>query len=170
MDDRADAYEIVIEVDPPYADVVNTELVGRVARQVLRHEGQTGPLELSVWITNEDELHTLNRTFRNTDKSTDVLSFGEAEDDHATFILAPETVPHLGDVAISYPHVVRQAEELGHSADRELGYLLAHGILHLLGYDHQEPDEARLMREHEQAALGDLGISPAAYDARFAAT
>jgi probable rRNA maturation factor len=169
MEKPADAFDIAVEVDPPYADAVDVDLILRVAHQVLEHEGQKGPLELGVWVTNEDELHTLNRTFRNTDKSTDVLSFGEAEDDATMFVLAPEAVPHLGDVAISYPHVVRQAQELGHSNDRELSYLLAHGILHLLGYDHEEPDDARLMREHEEAALGELGITPEAYDARFSA-
>lgn len=169
MDEQTDRFEVEVEVDPPYADAVDIDLVLRVARQVLRYEAQEGPLELGVWITNEDELRSLNRTFRNKDSTTDVLSFGEAEDNQMTFILAPDVVPHLGDVAISYPHVVRQAAELGHSNDRELAYLLAHGILHLLGYDHEEPDDARLMREHEEASLGDLAISPEAYDARFSA-
>ncbi len=167
--DEQQTFDVAVEVDPPYAGAVDADTIVRVAQQVLRYEQETGPLELGVWITNEDELQVLNRTYRNKDKSTDVLSFGEAEDDEMTFVFAPEAVRHLGDVAISYPHAVRQAEELGHSTERELSYLLAHGILHLLGYDHEEPDDAQLMREHEEAALGSERISPEAYNARFSA-
>ena len=158
MSEAAPAFDITVEVDPPYAGEVDTALVVRVAQHVLAHEGVAGPLEAGVWITNEEELRTLNRTFRGVDETTDVLSFGEDEDDEKPFVSAPEAVPHLGDIAISFPHVVRQAEEFGHSRTRELAYLLAHGLLHLLGYDHEDPEDAQEMRAHEEAALGELQI------------
>ncbi len=152
-------FEISVEVDSPYAAEVDVELLTTVARAVLEREGAAAPADLGIWITNEDELRALNHTFRNVDSSTDVLSFGEAEDEDMPFVQAPESVPHLGDVAISFPHVQRQAEEYGHSRQRELAYLLTHGILHLLGYDHEDPDDARDMRAHEEAALRDLQIT-----------
>ena len=130
-----------------------------IARQVLRREGVQGPVDLGIWITNQDELQTLNRTFRGVDATTDVLSFGEDEDGESSFVGAPDEVRHLGDVAISFPHVTAQAEEYGHTRARELAYLLTHGILHLLGYDHEDPADAQEMRAHEEAALGDLGIT-----------
>lgn len=158
-------FDISIEVDPPYAAQVDVELLATVARTVLKHEGIDPPGDLGIWITNEDELHALNRSFRNVDSSTDVLSFGEAEDDQQPFVQAPESIPHLGDVAISFPHVTRQAEEYGHSPRRELAYLLTHGILHLLGYDHEEPEGTQEMRSHEDAALNALQITRGSDDA-----
>ena len=151
-------FDVTVEVDPPFAGEVDTAFLVRVARQVLVRENMRGPVELGIWITNEDELQTLNRTYRGVDTTTDVLSF-EAGNFDAGFVPSPEAVAHLGDIAISFPHVVRQAEEYGHSQARELAYLLAHGILHLLGYDHEDPVDAKEMREHEEAALGDLGIT-----------
>lgn len=160
------SFEISIEVDPPYAEQVDVDLLAMVARTVLTREGVTPPADLGIWITNEDELHALNRTFRDVDASTDVLSFGEAEeDDEQPFVPAPESTPHLGDVAISFPHVTRQAEEYGHSPKRELAYLLTHGILHLLGYDHDDPEGTQEMRSHEDAALNALQITRGAGDA-----
>ncbi len=157
-------FAIDIDVDPPYADQVDVHALLSVAHAVLQREGVDGPLSLGVWVTNEDELHTLNRTFRDVDATTDVLSFAEAEDE-LPFMEDPEAGRHLGDVAISFPHVVLQAEEYGHSRARELAYLLTHGILHLLGYDHEEQADARDMRAHEEAALGGLRLTRDAGDA-----
>ena len=149
----------MIEVDPPYAAEVDAEQLVQVAAHVLRQESIAGPLELGIWITNESEIQTLNRTYRNVDSATDVLSFSADDDEDTPFVQAPGTVRHLGDIAISFPHVVRQAEEYGHSRDRELSYLLVHGVLHLLGHDHEDAEDAKRMRQHEEAALGALGIT-----------
>ncbi len=157
MTDQGRAFDITIEVDAPFAVQVDQAHMVDVATQVLAHEGVPGPLEMGIWITSEVEIRTLNRTYRNVDSATDVLSFGM--DDETGFVQAPDAVRHLGDIAISFPHVVRQADEYGHSRDRELAYLLAHGVLHLLGYDHEDPMETKRMREHEEAVLGDLGIT-----------
>jgi probable rRNA maturation factor len=160
MEDAAEigAIDIAIDVDPPYAEEVDAALLQKVARTVLAREGRHGPLTVGLWITNEDELRNLNRTFRDVDATTDVLSFGDTAED-LPFIQDPEDGHHLGDIAISFPHVVRQAEEYGHSQARELAYLLTHGILHLLGYDHEDPEDARDMRAHEEAALKELQIT-----------
>ena len=150
---------VTIEVDEPYAAAIDTAELEQLTEHVLRGESVAGPVEVSIWITNEDELHTLNRTYRNVDSSTDVLSFGEDEDSETVFVSAPDQPRYIGDLAISYPHAVRQAEEYNHSLQRELSYLVTHGLLHLLGYDHEDPEDARLMRGREEALLGALGIT-----------
>jgi probable rRNA maturation factor len=158
------AFDISVEVDPPYGDAVDDERLQEIAARVLVREGVTEPVELGIWITNEAEIHELNRTYRHVDSPTDVLSFG-ADDDDEPFVRAPDAPRHLGDIAISFPHVVRQAEEYGHSQERELAYLLTHGVLHVLGYDHEDPDDAREMRAHEEQALGEWGITRGSDDA-----
>ena len=159
------AFDITIEVDPSYVTQVDTRLLASVTQAVLEREGVAGPLDLGIWITNEDELRALNRKFRAVDATTDVLSFGADGEDAAPFVDAPDAARHLGDVAISFPHVMRQAREYGHSEARELAYLLAHGILHLLGYDHEAAADAGEMRAREEAALGELHITRGATDA-----
>jgi probable rRNA maturation factor len=151
-------YLTTIDIDEQYVGKIDQQAIERLVAHVLAGENVAPPAEISIWITDEDELHTLNRTYRNVDRSTDVLSFG-AEDHDTTFVLAPDQPRPIGDLAISYPHVVRQATEYGHSEDRELSYLVTHGLLHLLGYDHEQPDEAHKMRGREEALLGALGIT-----------
>jgi probable rRNA maturation factor len=157
--------EVTIEVDPAYSDLVDAGLIEAVVARVLRHEGIADPLDVAIWITNEDELHELNRTYRGVDHTTDVLSFG-TEDADAPFVNLPDEARHLGDLAISYPHVERQAEQFGHSAAQELAWLVAHGMLHLLGYDHELPEEEQEMQAREVAALGELGPPATGHNAR----
>jgi probable rRNA maturation factor len=151
------AIEVTIEVDDRFASEVDTDEVIQLVRYVLQAEGVPIPSDVSIWITDEAELQALNRTYRGVDRSTDVLSFGE--DTSTPFVNAPGQPRHLGDLAVSYPHVVRQAEEYGHSRKRELSYLVTHGLLHLLGYDHERPEDAAIMRRREEALLGDLHIT-----------
>jgi probable rRNA maturation factor len=152
---------VTIEVDEPFSPEVDTAALEQLTQHVLRGEGVAEPIEVSIWITNEDELHTLNRTYRGVDASTDVLSFGAEDDEDPTarFISAPDQPRYLGDLAVSYPHAVRQAAEYGHSLQRELSYLVTHGLLHLLGYDHERSEDAQVMRGREEALLGALGIT-----------
>ena len=158
MSDQPEPFDITVEMDPPYAAEVDPALLVHAARRVLEREGVRGPLDLGVWITNEEELRTLNRAYRGLDESTDVLSFGADDEQGGAFVKPPDESRHLGDVAISFPHAVRQALALGHSRTYELAWLLTHGILHLLGYDHEEPADLKEMRAHEDAALDSLGI------------
>jgi probable rRNA maturation factor len=155
---QADPYSVAIEIDDSYVAEVDSAAIEALVSHVLRGEGVAPPAEVSLWITDESEVQRLNREYRSLDAPTDVLSFG-AEEDDAPFVAAPDQPRYLGDLAISFPHVARQAEEYGHSRQRELGYLVTHGLLHLLGYDHEQPDDARRMREREEVLLGALGIT-----------
>jgi probable rRNA maturation factor len=120
---------------------VDAALIERAALTVLTHQAVAGTVEVSVYVTSSAEVHQLNREYRNIDTPTDVLSF--ADDGAPTgFVLPPDMPRFLGDIAISWPHVVAQAAEYGHSQRRELAFLTVHGVLHLLGYDHEQSPEA----------------------------
>lgn len=110
--------------------------------------------ELSLVICDDAFIHPLNRDYRGKDRPTDVLSFSQREGD---FAFMDDLL--LGDVIISLETTIRQAEERGHSTERELTILLVHGILHLLGYDHIEDDEAEVMEAKEKDILGKLTIA-----------
>ncbi len=139
--------------------------IRRAVRTVLAAEGVDFPCEVDVLVTGDEEIRELNREARQVDKATDVLSF-------PAFDLEPGELPGpedadpgtglvpLGDMMISLEHVAAQAKEYGHSNRRELGYLVVHSVLHLLGYDHVDegPMKAQ-MREREEAILGELGIT-----------
>ena len=101
-------------------------------------------LELSVLLTDDEEIHRLNRDYRGIDRPTDVLSFSLLEGDHAAF-----RGDLLGEVVIDVEVAARQASATGHDLDAEMARLLIHGTLHLLGYDHQREEEARAMEAAE---------------------
>ena len=124
-----------------------------MAAEVLRQEEVAEQTELSLLITDDEAIRELNRRFRGVDAPTDVLAFGAETEEH--FVSAPESPPYLGDVVISYQRALAQAEELGHTVAKELKLLVIHGILHLLGYDHQEEADARKMRERESKMTND---------------
>lgn len=80
-------------------------------------------------------------------------------DDSGSFALPPGLPRELGDVIVSYPRAVAQAEEYGHPVERELTYLIVHGVLHILGHDHEQPGEQAVMREREEAAMAAVGLT-----------
>ena len=137
----------------------------KVIRTALAAEGVDFPCEVDVLLTSDEEIHAMNREVRQVDKATDVLSF-------PAFDLRPGELPGpgdadpgtglvpLGDMMISLERVAAQAKEYGHSNRRELGYLVVHSALHLLGYDHLDegPMKAQ-MRAREEAILAELGIT-----------
>ncbi|SFL32489.1 rRNA maturation RNase YbeY [Pelosinus propionicus] len=114
--------------------------------------------EVSVVLADDDYIHQLNRQYRGKDCSTDVLSFALNEGEEPQIVNGPEEIL-LGDIIISLETAARQAEEYGHSLERELAYLTTHGILHLLGYDHMTEDEKAEMRQEEEHILLLLGIT-----------
>ncbi len=114
--------------------------------------------EVSVVVADDDYIHQLNRQYRGKDCSTDVLSFALNEGEEPQIVNGPGEVL-LGDIIISLETAARQAEEYGHSLERELAYLTTHGILHLLGYDHMTEDEKAEMRQEEEHILFLLGIT-----------
>jgi probable rRNA maturation factor len=118
---------------------------------VLRAERVAAPLSVSVVITNDATIRDLNRRFRQQDRATDVLSFQLDSDPQ---VVSLDRVKLLGEIVISMQTARRQARTAGHSVDDELAHLLVHGVLHLLGYDHERPRDAKQMREREEDLLG----------------
>lgn len=111
--------------------------------------------EISVSFVEGEEIRHLNREYRDTDKVTDVLSFPQFDDLNEI----PEIGEIcLGDVVICKERALEQAEEFGHSFEREIIYLFTHSILHLLGYDHMEEDEQKEMRRREEEVMEHLGL------------
>jgi probable rRNA maturation factor len=139
---------VIIQVAPRFRGEVDKGDLRRVAVEVLNQEGVEGETELSLIVTDDEAIRQLNRRFRGVDAPTDVLAFGAGAEEH--FVTAPESPPYLGDVVISYQRALAQAQELGHPVAEELRLLAIHGILHLLGYDHEEEAAAQKMREREE--------------------
>ena len=133
-------------------------LVRRTCNAVLRMEEFEGSAEISVTFVDNDQIKVLNGQYRDKDSATDVLSFpmgenGEYDVNHAT------GAKILGDIVISVPKAMDQAERYGHSLEREIGYLTAHSMLHLLGYDHENGGLERVrMREKEELVMTQLGL------------
>ena len=147
--------EIEIFVEEEFRGVMDEGWARRIAQTVLKAEGVAPPYEVSLVFTDSETVKQLNRDYRGVDEPTDVLAFymlpqKEVDD---SFALPPDGVTRLGEVIISYPQAVAQAKKQGHSPERELALLIIHGILHLLGYDHEEPEEESKMRERERELL-----------------
>ena len=134
-------------------------LVRRACTAVLKMEQFLDSAEVEVTFVDDNEIHELNREFRNIDRSTDVLSFPLGE--NGVYDTNPATnAKMLGDVVISLEHAVAQAEEYGHTLQREVAFLTVHSMLHLLGYDHVNGGiEAETMREKEEEVLVKMGLS-----------
>lgn len=132
-------------------------LVRRCCHAVLELENFEGYAEISVTFVNNEQIRELNNHYRNKDSATDVLSFPMGE--NGKYDTDLETGAQiLGDVVISMEKVVEQAERFGHSLQREIGYLTAHSVLHLLGYDHMTNLEKVHMREKEELVMNQLGL------------
>ena len=132
-------------------------LVRRCCNAVLQLEKFEGPAEISVTFTDNKGIRELNKQYRNKDIETDVLSFPMGENGvYDTDMETGEKI--LGDVVISMEKARDQAELFGHSLQREVGYLTAHSVLHLLGYDHMENLEKVRMREKEELIMEQLGL------------
>ena len=133
-------------------------LIRRCCNAVLRLEKFPYPAEISVTFVNNEQIRELNHQYRDKDVSTDVLSFpmgenGQYDENHDT------GAKILGDIVLSMEKAVEQAERYGHSLEREVGYLCAHSMLHLLGYDHEQGGLARVrMREKEEQVMTQLGL------------
>ncbi|WBY64551.1 rRNA maturation RNase YbeY [Thermocaproicibacter melissae] len=133
-------------------------LVRRCCTAVLRMEKFEGPAEVSVVFVDNEQIHKLNLQYRNKDMPTDVLSFPMGE--NGVYDINHSTgAKILGDIVISMEKAVEQAERYGHSLEREVGYLTAHSMLHLLGYDHEQGGIERVhMREKEELVMTELGL------------
>ena len=163
--------QVDTQVVDEFAGLVSARDLDRVARSTLESHGAGPAARLSLVVADDDTVRELNRRHRGLDETTDVLAFSPShqgqyygEDgvesrgsDGFEFVLPPGGEADLGEVVISYPQALRQAEAAGHDLDRELTILLVHGILHLLGHDHVEAGEARVMKAAEAEALARVG-------------
>ena len=145
-----------------------SETVTQVAAAALDREGMPYRFFVSVSVVGEDEIHAINREQRGVDRATDVLSFPALEFDDSYRLarelgpqdMEPETgTVYLGDIVICNDILERQAKEYGHSKKRELSYLTAHSIYHLLGYDHVTDELKKDMRRKEERLLEELDIT-----------
>ena len=117
--------------------------------------------EIGVTVVDGEEIRELNRDYRGYDNVTDVLSFPQYDDmdDLAEDIICSDSTVLIGDVVICYDRVLSQSEEFGTGVTREFVYLFTHSILHLLGYDHMEEEEKRVMRAREEEILNAIGVT-----------
>ena len=144
-----------LQIDKPFRNYVKRPWLRQAVSKTLKTAHADPNVQLDLVITDDDTTHELNRTYRHVDAPTDVLAFALAEssigDD--VFVEPPDQLPALGEVIVSYPTAVRQAEQHGHPVEKELAVLVIHGVLHLLGYDHHTDEEEREMRALEAEAL-----------------
>ena len=154
--------EINVLIDEGFEGYLETSWLQSVAEQVLVARDAGSRVELSLVITNQEKVQQLNRSYRGKDEPTDVLAFSFPPAsptqeipvaDFPPFVTPPDEVSHLGEVIISYPQAVRQAKERQHSIKREIAILVIHGVLHLLGYEHDKPELEREMRAREAEIL-----------------
>ncbi len=154
---------MVIEVDYDGIDKMPEEekLIKKVVKTVLKEEKILKDLEVYVTLTNNEQIHKVNLEQRKVDRPTDVLSFPMFERDEIPYLKEESDGERdiLGDIIVSIEKVREQAEEYGHSFERELAYLVTHGMLHLLGYDHMIEEEKEQMRKREEEILGKLKIT-----------
>lgn len=157
--------EVNRELDFDYEEVIEA-----VINKTLETENCPYETEINVLLTGNGEIHTANKEFRGIDRPTDVLSFPMVDyefpsdfscvDKNPESYLNPETDELLlGDIMISVDKVYEQADEYGHSRKREFAFLIAHSMLHLLGYDHIDEAERKVMEVKQEAILDALGIT-----------
>lgn len=141
---------------------VSESLLGKVREVIeasLEYEGVDAACEVSLVFVDNAQIHEMNRDYRGKDQPTDVLSFPQY-DDVTSMEAYPEELA-LGDIVISLERAQEQAEEFGHSLEREICFLTAHSMFHLFGYDHDTDENTKVMREREEAVLAKLGITRA---------
>ena len=141
-----------IEENDKYNNLINTV----IQKCFEVEEIQNTKLYINVILTIPSKIREINKKFRNIDKETDVLSFPMFEKDEIRNVTEEEV---LGDIIISVDRVKEQAEEYGHSFERELSYMLVHGFYHLMGEDHIEEEDKKIMRAKEENVLNMLGIT-----------
>jgi probable rRNA maturation factor len=146
---------ISVQIDEPFLVEVDAADLEHVIAVALAAEGRVDA-EVTLVITDDEAVAALNRQYRAVDGPTDVLSF-PAQEPTPGFVSAPEAAAYLGDIIIALPFTRQQAAGLGHPLADELRLLAVHGILHLVGYDHAEPDEEAAMWARQDAILAQVG-------------
>lgn len=154
-------YEGNISID--YEDIAQ-----KVYKEAIQYVGCKDDCEVNLLITDNATIHTINQDTRNIDSPTDVLSFpfleydepGELDAIYENKLNYNQETDELilGDIVISYDKVIEQSNEYGHSLEREFGFLIAHSMLHLFGYDHIDEDERHVMEQKQEDILNNLNI------------
>lgn len=148
-------HQVDVRVDAPFRREVGEEWVRVIVGRVLAAE-RAPRAGVSVRIAGDTLVRRLNRRYRGEDAPTDVLSFALSEGPR-DFVLPPGAVLPLGEIVLSLPAARRQARDAGRPLLMEVAHLLTHGVLHLLGYDHQTEDDERRMRSREENLLSAMG-------------
>ncbi|MDV2683124.1 rRNA maturation RNase YbeY [Alkalihalophilus lindianensis] len=135
-------------------------LITNLITSAADYEKLEGEIELSITFVDEKRIQEINKEYREKDAPTDVISFALNDEVDGEMDLVMEGMPNaLGDIIISVAHISRQAEEYGHSFDRELGFLAVHGFLHLLGYDHMSEEDEKAMFSRQEEILSAYGLT-----------
>lgn len=138
------------------------EIIKKVIKKCFEEENLIlSKLYISIVLTNPENIHKINKQYRNVDRPTDVLSFPMFEKEELELKIKNNIFEHedvLGDIVISIEQVQKQAEEYGHSFEREFSYMLVHGFYHLMGYDHIKEEDKLKMRPKEEKILEQLGM------------
>lgn len=153
--------EVNVLIDEGLEGCLDEGWLQSVAEEAIVAEGVDAAAELGLVITDQEKIQELNLVHLGVDEPTDVLAFPmlggpgaeEDEDAAAGFVSPPDGLSHLGEVIVSYPQAVIQAEERGDPVEREVATLVVHGILHLLGYDHDQAETERRMQARETEVL-----------------
>jgi len=150
--------EINVLIDENLEEKLEVGWLKKIAEKVFAFHGISANVELGLVITTEERIKQLNRDYLGRDEPTDVLAFSTREEgaDLPLFVQPPDGVLHLGEVIISYPQAVIQAEEYQHSIKKELAILIIHGVLHLLGYKDDTPELELMMRTREVMILSHI--------------
>jgi len=148
--------EINISIDRGFDGCPTPRWLEGIARRVLEVQGAGTEAEVGLLIATQERIRELNREYLGEDAPTDVLAFSAREEaaGQSPFIHPPDGLLHLGEVIIAYPQAVIQAAEHRHPVKKELAVLIIHGLLHLLGYDHDEAEGERWMKARETELLG----------------
>ena len=155
---------VVWDVAEELGDRVDRSLLEKALREALANRKPDGPVEIGLTVTTDEGIRELNEHYRGVDAATDVLSFPmldyeRPEHPVSAFPSPPGEPVSLGDLVVSYPRALAQAQEYGHSPEREMAFLIVHGVMHLLGYDHEDPEDRSAMRREEEEVLGRLGLT-----------
>lgn len=135
-------------------------LVEKLLQHAAKVENIEEGSEVSITFVTNEAIHEINREYRDKDQPTDVISFALEEMGEGEIKIIGEDIPRvLGDIIISTDRTREQAEEYGHSFERELGFLAVHGFLHLLGYDHMTEEDEKEMFGKQDEILGSFGLS-----------
>jgi probable rRNA maturation factor len=152
--------DINVLIEDGIQPIMDAEWLQSVVEKTLLAEKAPDKTEISLVLTGQERMQELNRDYRGKDQTTDVLSFSMSEtkegEEEQEFISPPDGVIHLGEVIISYPQAEIQAQEDGRTIKTEMAALIVHGVLHIMGYDHEKAEMAPAMQSREKEILSEL--------------